>query len=180
MARSALLSAALLDVAIPAAAADLPGLRLGLRRRRTSGGDVHPGRSLASGIDVSGFDKAVRPQDDLFLAVNGDWLAKTAIPADHSDYGIFTILADNSEKDVREIIEGCVAKDNPPGSERQKVGDLYASFMDEARVEKLGTQPIAAHLAAVDAIKTKADLIRTLAFRHAAGLPGLEAWAIDL
>ncbi len=175
------LLAALLDAALPAGAADLPGLRIGLRRRRSRPAVIVPqAASLASGIDVTGFDKAVRPQDDLFLAVNGAWLAKTEIPADHSDYGIFTMLADNSEKDVREIIESCVAaKDNPPGSERQKVGDLYASFMDEARAEKLGIEPIAAHLAAVDAIKTKADLVRTVAELAKFGIGGPLGCGVD-
>ena len=104
------------------------------------------------------------PQDDLFRAVNGAWLAKTEIPADRPDYGVFGILAEKAEKDLREIIEGCAAaKDNAPGSERQKMGDLYASFMDEARAEQLGIEPIAGMLAAIDGIKSKADLVRTLA-----------------
>ena len=128
---------------------------------------------LVSGIDQASFDKAVRPQDDLFRAVNGTWLAKTEIPADRSDYGVFAILAEKAENDLREIIENCAAaKDNVPGSERQKVGDLYASFMDEARAEELGIRPIAARLAAVDAIQSKADLMRTLAELSKFGVSG--------
>ena len=105
--------------------------------------------------------------------MNGAWLAKTEIPADRSDYGVFGILAEKAENDLREIIENCAAaKDNVPGSERQKVGDLYASFMDEARAEELGLRPIAARLAAVDAIQTKADLMRTLAELSKIGVSG--------
>ncbi len=105
--------------------------------------------------------------------MNGSWLAKTEIPADRSEYGVFSILAEKAENDLREIIDSCAAaKDNAPGSERQKVGDLYASFMDEARAEKLGIEPIAPRLAAVDAVATKADLIRTLAELSKFGVSG--------
>jgi predicted metalloendopeptidase len=155
-------------VAIPSGesiAAEFRKHAIGLRRRRVQPAAASPASvSLDSGIERANFDKAVRPQDDLFRAVNGLWLAKTEIPADRSDYGAFGILAEKAEKDLGEIIEICTAaKDNAPGSERQKVGDLYASFMNEARAEELGIQPIAARLAAVDAIKSKTDLIRTLA-----------------
>ncbi|MGO9110192.1 MAG: M13 family metallopeptidase [Thermoguttaceae bacterium] len=180
--RKWLIGAILLTVLIDAAAvppgessaADLPGYAIGLRRRRLQPVVVSPAPvSLSSGIEQANFDKTVRPQDDLFRAVNGSWLAKTEIPADRSEYGVFSVLAEKAEADLREIIENCAAaKDNPPGSERQKVGDLYASFMDEARAEELGIQPIEARLAAVDAIETKADLVRTLAELSKFGVSG--------
>jgi predicted metalloendopeptidase len=128
---------------------------------------------LASGIDQAYFDKAVRPQDDLFRAVNGLWLAQTEIPADRSDYGTFAILAEKAETDLREIIENCAAaKDNDSGSERQKVGDLYTSFVDDARVERLGIKPIAPRLATIDAIQTKAELTVALAQLSKFGVSG--------
>ena len=155
-------------------AAELASHAIGLRRRRPQPAATSPVPApLASGLDQANFDKAVRPQDDLFRAVNGAWLAKTEIPADRSDYGVFAVLAEKAENDCREIIETCAAaKDNALGSERQKVGDLYASFMDEARAEELGIQPIAARLAAVDAVQTKADLIRMLAELSKIGISG--------
>jgi putative endopeptidase len=74
------------------------------------------------------------------------------------------ILAENVEKDLRAIIEACAEeKDSASGSERRKIGDLYASFMDEARGEELGIEPIAPRLAAIDAIASKADLIAAFA-----------------
>ena len=60
---------------------------------------------LSSGIDPANFDTSVRPQDDLFRAVNGTWLAKTEIPADRADYGAFAVLAEQAEKDMLAIIE---------------------------------------------------------------------------
>jgi predicted metalloendopeptidase len=162
-------------------AAEIGSDPIGMRSRRVRPASTVPASTpLGSGIDQANFGKRVRPQDDLFRAVNGTWLAKTEIPADRSDYGAFCILAEKAENDLREIIEGCaVAKDNPPGSERQKVGDLYASFMDEARAEELGIQPIAARLAAVDAVKTKADLIRTLANLSKIGVSGPLDCSVD-
>ena len=155
-------------------AAELTGRAIGLRRRRPQPAVMAPVPvSLASGIDQANFDKTVRPQDDLFRAVNGMWLTKTEIPADRSDYGVFAVLAEKAENDCREIIENCAAaKNNKPGSECQKVGDLYASFADEARAQELGIRPIAARLATVDAIQTKADLLRTLAELSKIGVSG--------
>ncbi|MEN6450852.1 MAG: hypothetical protein ABFC96_10200, partial [Thermoguttaceae bacterium] len=128
---------------------------------------------LMSGIDLSCMDKNVRPQDDLFRAVNGDWLGKTDIPADRSAYGVFIMLAERTEKDLRQIIETCAnAKDNSPGSERQKIGDLFASYMDEDRAEQLGITPIAGMLASIDQINSKAELIKSLAQFERSGVTG--------
>ena len=115
--------------------------------------------ALTSGIDKANFDTTIRPQDDLYRAVDGNWLAKTEIPADKSNYGSFTKLDDDAEAQLRIVIEELAAKkDRAAGSEEQKIGDLYADFMDEAAVEQLGSKPIAANLAAIDAMKTKAEL----------------------
>jgi putative endopeptidase len=131
------------------------------------------GEALTSGLDPENMDRNVRPQDDLFRAVNGAWLEKTPIPADRARYGAFMAIEDQVEKDLRAIVEACAeAKDNPPGSEEQKIGDMYASYMDEARAEQLGIGPIAGMLAAVDAIETNADLARTLGELGRAGISG--------
>jgi predicted metalloendopeptidase len=131
---------------------------------------------LVSGIDLANFDKSVRPQDDLFRAVNGVWLAKAKIPVDRSSYGTFMALAEQTEKDLRAIIEACTdAKDTPEGSERQKIGDMYASYMNETRTEQLGIEPIVGMLAAIDRIETKADLVRSLAELDRVGISGAVA-----
>src|SRR5579862_2466219 len=77
------------------------------------------------GIDVSGMDRSVRPQDDFFGFVNGVWADKTEIPPDKSRYGSFAILADKSLEALKEILESAAAQKNAHGSELQKVGDLY-------------------------------------------------------
>jgi predicted metalloendopeptidase len=119
---------------------------------------------LVSGIDLTAADRNVRPQDDLFRHVNGGWLTRTEIPADKSTYGAFDILFDKSQADLRAIAEEAArAADKAPGSDAQKIGDFYESFLDEARADELGLTPLADELAAVDAIKTKVDLARHFA-----------------
>jgi putative endopeptidase len=121
-----------------------------------------------------GFDASVRPQDDFFRHINGGWIASTEIPPDRPAYGSFHQLRDKSESSLRAIIEeAAAATGNAPGSEARKIGDLYKSFMDEARVEQLGIKPIEADLAQVDAIKDKADLIPTIARFQREGVTGL-------
>jgi endothelin-converting enzyme/putative endopeptidase len=91
----------------------------------------------------------IRPQDDLFGHVNGRWLETTEIPSDRSSWGAFVQLAEQSEERVRKIIEDLAAGDHEPGSNAQKIGDLFTSFMAEERIEELGAEPIRADLDAV-------------------------------
>src|SRR5690554_958585 len=93
-----------------------------------------------SGINIDGFHKTIRPQDDLYRYVNAEWLDSTEIPADRSRYGSFHKLADAAEMAVKKIIEQ--AQDAEPGSIERQFGDLYASFMNEERIEALGWKPL--------------------------------------
>lgn len=100
----------------------------------------------------------MRPQDDLYHAIDGTWLRNTPIPADKSNYGAFTKLADDAEAQLRAIIEELAAKaDRQPGSVEQKIGDYYAAFMDEAKAEQLGLAPIAPELERIAAIRTSSS-----------------------
>ncbi|WP_169981040.1 M13 family metallopeptidase [Tautonia rosea] len=135
--------------------------------------------TLRSGIDLSNADSAVRPQDDLFRYVNGKWLAEAEIPADRSADGAFYALRDEAEEDLKALIEQAAETGGPPGSETQKVGDLFASFMDEDRVEQLGLEPIRDELATVDAIESKDDFLRTIAELERVGVSGLFGGYVD-
>lgn len=115
-------------------------------------------KTLVSGIDTAGFDTAIRPQDDFFRYVNGTWLANTEIPADKSNYGAFNALSDKAEADLRVIIEEAAAADAAAGTDTQKVGDFYATFMDEARAETLGAKPVQPYLDAIDSVKSHDDV----------------------
>ncbi len=116
-----------------------------------------------SGVLLDNFDRSVRPQDDLYRFVNGAWLARTEIPADRSNYGAFAKLEDDVQDDLKVIVEEAAAAGAPAGSERQLVGDFYASFMDEARAEQLGLTPLAGEFARVAAIKDRGGLLDYLA-----------------
>ena len=126
-----------------------------------------------SGIDTTAFDKSVRPQDDFFRYVNGAWLDRTPIPADKASYGSFEVLFDKAESDLRAIVEDAAKSGGAPGSDARKIGDFYASFMDETRLEGLAVKPLAAELAAIDALATRTDLARAFArlFRMGCDVP---------
>lgn len=128
-------------------------------------------RELGSGVMLENFDKSVRPQDDFYHHVNGGWIKRTEIPADKSNYGAFTILDDEAQVHLRQIIEEAAAKeDKVAGSDEQKVGDLYASYLDEARVEELGLKPLEADLARIDGMKAKAEISKLMGELFRAGV----------
>ena len=118
---------------------------------------------LSSGIDTTTFDHSVRPQDDFFRYVNGGWLETAKIPADASSWGAFQELRENSRNALHELFEEASRSNAPAGSARQKVGDLYASYMDSARVEKLGITPLQPLLEKVASLRSKAELPATFA-----------------
>ena len=115
---------------------------------------------LKSGIDLTGFDRTVRLQDDLFLHVNGEWLKHTPIPDDKSNYGSFTILSDEALLKLRAIIDDAASGDHPTGSDEQKIGDFYRSFMDEATVEQRGIEPLRSELQAIAQLASVAAVVQ--------------------
>jgi putative endopeptidase len=127
-----------------------------------------------SGILPGHRDDSVRPQDDLFGHANGTWVRETEIPGDRGRYGTFDMLREQSDERVRLIIERAAADATAePGSPTRKVGDLYNSFMDEARAEERGTDPIREHLARVEAVSSVGELFRTMGAFQRIGIPGL-------
>ncbi len=133
--------------------------------------------STASGIALDELDPAVRPQDDLFRHVNGKWIARTEIPSDKARYGSFYVLAEAAEHAVRDIIEE--AQHAPAGTEERKVGDLYASFMDEDTIEALAWEPIRAELASVAEISDIPSFLRALGAFERTGVSGFFAAFVD-
>jgi endothelin-converting enzyme/putative endopeptidase len=126
-----------------------------------------------------GMDLHVRPQDDLFGHVNGTWLATAEIPADRSSWGPFVQLADEAEQQVRAIIEELAATEAEPGTNAQKIGDLYASFMDEDAVEALGATPLRSRLAAVYAVADLSELARLVGTNERTGTAGVFGSYVD-
>lgn len=122
-----------------------------------------------SGVDRSGFDPSVRVQDDLFRAVNGEWLKKTEIPADKADYGTFIQLRDKSDREVRAIVERLVKEKPEMGTVAEKVALFYGAYVDEAAIEAAGIAPIQPLLQQIHALKTRSDLARWMGAQQGLG-----------
>jgi putative endopeptidase len=122
-----------------------------------------------SGIELNNRHSSVSPKEDLYRHMNEVWLDSNPIPSDRARYGSFHILAEEAEKAVRVIIEDCV--DAQTGTEARKIGDLYTSFMDEARVNELGAKPLKPLLERIAASDAISSLMLTLGQleRHAIG-----------
>ncbi|MET0191581.1 MAG: M13-type metalloendopeptidase [Pseudonocardia sediminis] len=135
-----------------------------------------------SGLDLTWVDPDVRPQDDLFAHVNGRWLDTHEIPEDRSQDGVFRMLSDRAEAHVREIVEECASGSAEPGSEARKIGDLYNSFMDVERAERLGVEPLRPLLDEIAAVTDRAQLATLLGRRQRDGRAALfgEFIATDL
>jgi len=104
-------------------------------------------------------DPAVRPQDDLFRAVNGGWLKATPIPADKAAYGVFDLLGDRADERVRAIVEElAAATDLPDGSVQQKISRYFRAHTDVAAIDRAGTAPLAAGLARIAAVQDRRGL----------------------
>jgi putative endopeptidase len=127
--------------------------------------------TLPAGIPINELDPGIRPQDDLFRHVNGRWISRTEIPADRARDGAFRNLAEEAQEAVREIVEEATSA--PEGSEERKLGDLYAGFMDAARAESLGSQPISQTLAQARAVSSIPELTETLGRLERLGVEGL-------
>ena len=108
------------------------------------------------GVDTAGMDPSVAPGDSFYRYVNGKWVEGTEIPADRSSFGMFTRLGEKAEQDTRAIIEA--QQGAAEGSEARKIGDLFASYMDEAGIEAKGVAPLKPELDRINAIANKRDL----------------------
>jgi putative endopeptidase len=132
-------------------------------------------------IDTTGLfehaDDSVRPQDDLFGRINGRWLDTVEVPPDLSSVGGFVDLVLQSEAEVGEILRDAVdAAENgsaPPGTDRRKIGDLFASFLDEERVEQLGVTPLADDLDAISSLGAVSEIAVLLGRLQRTGVGGL-------
>ncbi len=117
-----------------------------------------PTEDLHSGVLTDYMNRDVRPGGDFFAYVNGAWVDTAVIPADKARYGIGTILHEESQDRVKDIIEQSAAGDFSNGSDEQKVGDLYLSYMDMEFRNELGIAPLAGEFERIDSIANHAEL----------------------
>ncbi len=121
-------------------------------------GDAAAEPQLISGLVLENMDKSVDPGDNFFMYMNGGWLDQTEIPADKASYGGFTILNDEAQEHVKSIIEESASGDFPAGSDEQKVGDLYKSYMDWETRNARGLEPLEPELERIASIADHDDL----------------------
>jgi putative endopeptidase len=127
---------AFLTFVMPAAAtAADPKPGKGTSSAKSDGGKV-------SGIDKTLFSPDITPGENFYWYANQEWLDKTDIPGDKSNYGIFTVLDDKTRSEVRALIEAAAESNAAPGTPGQKVGDLYKSVLDMEARNDAGIKPI--------------------------------------
>ncbi|HEX7030387.1 MAG TPA: M13 family metallopeptidase, partial [Gammaproteobacteria bacterium] len=122
-----------------------------------------PAAPPVSGVHLDALDRNTRPQDDFYRFANGGWLDATEIPEIYTGYTVYHTVYEDAEKVLRDIIEDAAANPGAPGSEQRKVGDFFATWMDEAAIEAAGLSPIESELALVDAIDDRESLALAIA-----------------
>jgi putative endopeptidase len=139
-----------------------------------------PAPALTSGIETQYIDDSVRAQDDFYKHINGKWLATTEIPADKPSYDSFDLIYDNSLEELKGIVEGLSKSVDAADPDQQKIADLYASYMDEAKLETLGQHPLDAEFAKIDAIKSPQEIPAMIAHLAQLGVTAPYAGNIHL
>lgn len=114
----------------------------------------------AWGVDLTAQKADIKPGDDFFAYMNGQWLDTFELPDDRTNYGAFTVLAERSRDRTKAIIDEVTSADFPMGSVEQKIGDYYNSYMDVDAINACGIAPLQPLLDEIAAVETVADLTR--------------------
>ncbi len=130
-------------------------------------------------IDPANLDRNVKPGDNFYQFADGGWMQKNPIPAEYSRWGAFEELGERNNAVLHKILEESAAGGAPAGSARQKVGDFYASGMDEAKVDADGIKPVEAEFTRIAALKDRADLPAEIAHLHSLGISALFRVNVD-
>ena len=126
---------------------------------------------MVHGFDVSSLDRSVNACVDFNMFANGGWIAHNPVPAAYPRWGRFNELAERNRDELHEILEAAAKnKKAKKGTNEQKIGDFYASCMDEARIEKDGLKPLAPELKRIDKIKDVRGLEGEIAQFHRQGV----------
>ena len=120
-------------------------------------------------IDKNNMDLSISPGDDFFNYANGTWVKNTPMPPDLTRYGAFDELRENNDRQLKALIEELSTQKSTPGSNKQKIGDFFASGLDESKINSLGFQPIKNKLDELKSINKKEDLIKFIAYLNTSG-----------
>ena len=124
-------------------------------------------------LDLKNMDTSVKPQDDFYLYADGGWLKSNPVPPEYSRWGSFNELTEKNSEALRQIAEKAAnsSADAKTAPEVHKVGDYYASGMDEKTIDAARTKPLEDELKRIDAIKDRADVLKGIAHLHTIGVP---------
>lgn len=131
--------------------------------------DNQESKELISGILIENMDTLVNPGDNFMKYVNGTWIKNTEIPADKSSVSLFSNLVDETEENVKKIIEESASGEFPDGSDEQKIGDLYNSFMDIEKRNIIGVSPLKNEFSRIDEINNYDELASYFAYANKNG-----------
>src|SRR5437016_12193896 len=123
----------------------------------------------AKPVDPSNMDPSVKPSDDFFLYANGGWIKRTEIPPEYSRWGSFNQLIEHNNDALHAIAEKA-AKAKSNEADAKKVGDYYASGMDEKTIEAMRTKPLQDELAKIDSMKDRQDVLKEIGHLHLIGV----------
>ncbi|HVS31050.1 MAG TPA: M13 family metallopeptidase [Thermoanaerobaculia bacterium] len=130
-----------------------------------------PPQPAGSGFDVANLDRSVSACHDFFRFANGGWVQRTQIPPAYSRWGSFHILNQNNKDKMRTILEAAARGEAGDSTEARKVGDFYATCMDEATIERAGIRPLESDLARIDLLRSTAELPMLIAHLHTYRVP---------
>ena len=123
-------------------------------------------------IDTANMDLSVKPGDNFFQYAEGKWLKNNPVPPSKTRWGSFNVLIENNSQRLKALCEDAAANDTK-NSIYQRVGDLYASAMDSAAIEKLGAEPIKPELARLAGLTTKEQILNEIATQRTKGVGGI-------
>ena len=125
---------------------------------------------LVSGIDTSLFETSIRVQDDFYGYINGKWMQSTQIPASKAAWGTYPQLRETAQEQVRTVLDEAIKHPGAPGSETNKIADLYLSFIDDKARNERGVSPLHVDLAKIDALRDKNELPALMAYLGRTGV----------
>jgi putative endopeptidase len=147
---------------------------IGVLRAGQTSGDAKPSGAAGHGVDLAILDKTCKPCADFYHYASGEWLKENPIPAAYPSWGRFNELAERNRELLHQILEGASANTNAlAGSNEQKIGDFYASCMDEKQTNAAGAKPLETELASISAIQSMAELQAEVARLQALGVAAL-------
>lgn len=127
-------------------------------------------QELESGIILKNMDTTVVPGNNFTDYVNGSWMKNTKVPSDKARYGVMDIINDKAQEDVKVLIENAAKGEAKDGSDEQKIGDFYASYMDMKTRDAVGLTPLAAEFKKIDALTANKDLAGYFAYANKIGV----------